>query len=60
MRIRMLTMITNAGDKAYYYSITASLAKKFAFGLNLSASYPYSKARSYSDGVGDQVYFSIL
>lgn len=48
-------MITNAGHKAYYYSITASLAKKFAFGLNLSASYTYSKARSYSDGVGDQV-----
>lgn len=43
-------MITNAGHKAYYYSITASLAKKFAFGLNLSASYTYSKARSYSDG----------
>ena len=48
-------MITNAGHKAYYYSITASLAKKFAFGLNLSASYTYSKARSYGDGVGDQV-----
>ena len=48
-------MITNAGNKAYYYSITASLAKKFAFGLNLSASYTYSKAKSYGDGVGDQV-----
>ncbi len=48
-------MITNAGHKAYYYSITASLAKKFAFGLNLSASYTYSKAKSYGDGVGDQV-----
>ena len=48
-------MITNAGHKAYYYSITASLAKKFAFGLNLSASYTYSKAKSYCDGVGDQV-----
>lgn len=48
-------MITNAGHKAYYYSITASLAKKFDFGLNLSASYTYSKAKSYGDGVGDQV-----
>ena len=48
-------MITNAGNKAYYYSITASLAKKFDFGLNLSASYTYSKAKSYGDGVGDQV-----
>ena len=48
-------MITNAGHKAYYYSVTASLAKKFAFGLNLSASYTYSKAKSYGDGVGDQV-----
>lgn len=48
-------MITNAGNKAYYYSITASLAKKFAFGLDLSASYTYSKARSYGDGIGDQV-----
>ena len=48
-------MITNAGNKAYYYSVTASLAKKFAFGLNLSASYTYSKAKSYGDGVGDQV-----
>lgn len=48
-------LITNAGNKAYYYSITASLAKKFAFGLNLSASYTYSKAKSYGDGIGDQV-----
>ncbi len=48
-------MITNAGHKAYYYSITASLAKKFDFGLNLSASYTYSKAKSYGDGIGDQV-----
>lgn len=48
-------MITNAGHKAYYYSVTASLAKKFDFGLNLSASYTYSKAKSYGDGVGDQV-----
>ena len=48
-------MITNGGNKAHYYSITASLAKKFDFGLDLSASYTYAKARSYSDGIGDQV-----
>jgi hypothetical protein len=48
-------LITNAGNKAYYYSITASLAKKFDFGLDVSASYTYSKSKSYSEGQGDQV-----
>ena len=48
-------LITNAGSGAYYYSITASLGKKFDFGLDLKASYTYSKARSYGDGIGDQV-----
>jgi outer membrane receptor for ferrienterochelin and colicin len=48
-------LITNGGNDAYYYSITASLAKKFNFGLDLKASYTYSKARSYGDGIGDQV-----
>lgn len=47
--------ITNGGHKAYYYSVTASLAKNFDFGLNLSASYTHSKAKSYGDGIGDQV-----
>lgn len=47
--------ITNAGNKAYYYSITASLSKSFDFGLNLNASYTYSHSRTYSDGIGDQV-----
>lgn len=47
--------ITNGKDDAHYYSITASLAKKFDFGLNLSAAYTYSQARSYGDGIGDQV-----
>lgn len=48
--------ITNADkNKAYYYSITASLSKKFDFGLDLSASYTYSKSKSYNDGIGDQV-----
>ena len=48
-------LITNAGDGAYYYSITASLGKKFDFGLDLNASYTFSHARSYGDGIGDQV-----
>lgn len=47
--------IENGGHKAYYYSITAQLAKSFDFGLNLSAAYTHSKAKSYSDGIGDQV-----
>jgi hypothetical protein len=46
--------ITNAGSKAYYYSISAQLAKKFWFGLDLSAAYTYSKAWAYSEGQGDQ------
>ena len=48
-------LITNAGNKAYYYSITASLAKKFNFGLDLNAAYTYSYSRAYSEGQGDQV-----
>ena len=47
--------IENGGHKAYYYSITAQLAKSFDFGLYLSAAYTHSKAKSYSDGIGDQV-----
>ena len=47
--------ITNGGHKAYSYSVTASLAKNFDFGLDLSASYTYSYAKSYGDGIGDQV-----
>jgi hypothetical protein len=48
-------VITNAPGGAYYYSFTASLAKKFNFGLDLKASYTYAKAKSYGDGLGDQV-----
>ena len=47
--------ITNGASKPYYYSITASLAKKFDFGLDLSASYTYSESKAYGDGIGDQV-----
>lgn len=48
-------LITNGGNDAYYYSLTASLAKKFNFGLNLYGAYTYSNAKSYGDGIGDQV-----
>ncbi len=48
-------LITNGGSGAYYYSITASAAKHFDFGLDVKASYTYSKSRSYGDGLGDQV-----
>lgn len=48
-------LITNAGNKAYYFSLSASLGKTFDFGLDLNASYTYSIAKSYGDGIGDQV-----
>ena len=49
-------MIENKDESdAYYYSITAQLAKKFNFGLDLSFAYTRSEAKAYSDGVGDQV-----
>lgn len=48
-------LITNAGSGAYYYSITAAASKKFDFGLDVKASYTYSIAKSYGDGIGDQV-----
>jgi hypothetical protein len=49
-------IIENIGEKdAYYYSITAQLAKKFNFGLDLSFAYTRSESKAYSDGIGDQV-----
>lgn len=48
-------VINNAGNKAYYWSINAQLRKQFDFGLYLSASYTRSKAKSYTEGIGDQV-----
>ena len=45
----------NDENDSYYYSITAQLAKKFDFGLDLSFAYTRSEAKAYSDGVGDQV-----
>ena len=48
-------VLENAGSKAYYISLTAQLRKKFDFGLDLSASYTMSKAKTYTDGIGNQV-----
>lgn len=48
-------VLENAGSKAYYMSLSAQLRKSFDFGLDLSASYTISKAKSYSEGIGDQV-----
>ena len=48
-------VLENAGSKAYYMSLTAQLRKSFDFGLDLAASYTFSKAKSYTEGIGDQV-----
>ena len=48
-------LLENAGKDAYYMSLSAQLHKSFDFGLDLAASYTFSKAKSYSEGIGDQV-----
>lgn len=48
-------LLENWKKGAYYYSISAQLRKNFDFGLDVSFAYTHSKARSYSDGIGDQV-----
>ena len=48
-------VLENAGSKAYYLSLSAQLRKSFDFGLDLSASYTISKAKTYTDGIGNQV-----
>ncbi len=47
-------VLENAGSKAYYMSLSMQLRKKFDFGLDLMASYTISKAKTYTDGIGDQ------
>ncbi len=47
-------VLENAGSKAYYMSLTASLRKSFDFGLDLSAAYTISRAKAYAEGIGDQ------
>ncbi len=48
-------VLENAGSKAYYMSLSAQLRKSFDFGLDLTASYTLSRAKSYTEGIGDQV-----
>ena len=48
-------VLENAGSKAYYASLSFQLRKSFDFGLDLSASYTMSTAKSYTEGIGDQV-----
>jgi hypothetical protein len=48
-------LLENAGSKAHYMSLSFQLHKNFDFGLDLSASYTLSSAKSYSEGIGDQV-----
>lgn len=42
-------------NEGYYASVTATLKKNFAWGLDLMAAYTYSAAKALSDGDGDQV-----
>jgi hypothetical protein len=48
-------LIENGKSGTYYASLTAQLHKAFDFGLDVSAAYTYATARSYGDGIGDQV-----
>ena len=48
-------LLENAGTKAYYASLSFQLHKAFDFGLDLNASYTLSTAKSYTEGIGDQV-----
>jgi hypothetical protein len=48
-------VLENAGTKAHYASLSFQLNKAFDFGLNLNASYTLQTAKSYTEGIGDQV-----
>lgn len=48
-------VIENAGHRAYYWAVTAQLRRHFRFGLDVSAAYTRAGAKSYSEGIGDQV-----
>ena len=48
-------VLENAGTKAHYASLSFQLNKAFDFGLNLNASYTLQSAKSYTEGIGDQV-----
>ena len=44
-----------SGLRGSYWSLTAQLAKSFAWGLDLMAAYTRSESKSLSDGNGDQI-----
>ena len=48
-------ILENAGTKAHYASLSFQLHKAFDFGLDLNASYTLQTAKSYTEGIGDQV-----
>ena len=48
-------ILENAGSKAFYASVTAQAHKHFHFGLDITASYTWSHAKSYTEGIGRQV-----
>ena len=48
-------VLENAGTKAHYASLSFQLHKAFDFGLDLNASYTLQTAKSYTEGIGDQV-----
>ena len=45
----------NVAKTGHYASVTASIRKSFAWGLDLMAAYTYSDARSVTEGDGDQI-----
>ena len=51
-----LTQQTDGQPADNMITITAQLAKSFAWGLDLMAAYTRSFSMSVTDGVGDQVY----
>lgn len=49
-------LLNNSKKGGWYYSVTAKLEKKNFYGFDAMIAYTYSDARSYNDGIGDQVY----
>ncbi len=47
--------LTNT-NKGYTYALSAAFDKAFAFGLNLNASYTFSRAKSVNDGTSSVAY----
>ncbi|MDR1720387.1 MAG: TonB-dependent receptor [Dysgonamonadaceae bacterium] len=54
-RYNVYMLENHDANDSYYYAITASLRKKFDFGLDLSFAYTRANSKAYSDGLSDQV-----